>query len=222
MIDIVIPTYGRPDRLRAVVDDARNAAAVPTRVLLVVEQHDDESIAAAHDALPDRVIVNDRRSCYAGAINAAMPHIRSTYWFAGADDLHFHPGWDHAALTRADDQFMVIGTNDLGNPYVLAGTHATHFLVDHRYILRYGGTLDCGPGIAMFEGYHHQFTDTEFIGLAKARVRFAPCLDAVVEHNHYLFGKSPHDATYERAYAELGPDEALYNERKRSWENLSR
>ena len=65
--------------------------------------------------------------------------------FAGADDLNFHPGWDTAALAVMDGWVQVVGTNDLLNPYVTAGLHATHYLVDRRYLDDVGGVVDQGP-----------------------------------------------------------------------------
>jgi hypothetical protein len=84
--------------------------------------------------------------------------------FAGADDLNFQPGWDTAALALMDGWVQVVGTNDLLNPYVTAGLHATHYLVDRRYLDDVGGVVDQGPGSFLFDGYDHQYTDTEFIG----------------------------------------------------------
>lgn len=225
-VDIIVPTFGRADRLEHVVADAHDGTDLPHIVSLVVEEHDTESVTAAQ-ALQDndpavRCVINERAQNYAGAINTAVATSETPYWFAGADDLHFHPGWFTAAAALIDDRFWVIGTNDLLNAYVLDGLHATHYLVDRRYTDLLGGTIDDGPGIAMHEGYHHQFTDTDFIATAKARVRFRPCLDSVVEHMHFLVGKSPKDDTYRRAYDQLSADERLYDARKHLWTDLSR
>lgn len=220
VVDIIIPTFGRPDRLQRVVDDAHAGMGSTGHVVtLVVEADDEESVAVAGKT-DARVVVNERAHNYAGAVNMALEDSPAQYWFGGADDLHFHPGWFDAAYRCLDEQFLVIGTNDLLNAFVLNGLHATHYLVDREYTDRWGGTLDQGPGVALFEGYFHQWTDTEFVGVAKARVRFRPCLDAVVEHLHFTAGKSAKDATYERAYAELDQDRVTYQERKRSWDSL--
>jgi glycosyltransferase involved in cell wall biosynthesis len=224
IVDIIIPTFGRSDRLEAVVADVHAGTDLPHVVSLVVETHDTASVAAAR-ALEQldpavRCVINERGQNYAGAINTAVGSSITPYWFAGADDLRFHPGWFTAAARLIDDRFWVIGTNDLLNCFVLDGLHATHYLVDRRYTDELGGTIDEGPGIAMHEGYDHNWTDTEFIGVAKARVRFRPCLDSVVEHMHHLVGKAPKDDTYRRGTRNMSADQALYLERKQAWDNL--
>ncbi len=95
-----------------------------------------------------------------------------------------------AALAQMRDPVQVVGTNDLLNTDVLQGTHATHYLIDRRYIDQAGGVPGAPPGIVLFEGYGHNFTDTEFIAVARARGVFAPCLASVVEHVHFFAGKA--------------------------------
>ena len=62
--------------------------------------------------------------------------------------------------------------------------------------------------------FDHQFTDTEYIGTARpGGVRPVHGLDRG-SNMHFLAGKSDHDATYERAYAELAADEATAHGRE--------
>jgi hypothetical protein len=130
----------------------------------------------------------------------------------------------HAAEIAAHPRIagFVVGTNDLCNPYVSAGMHSTHSLVDRRYLDEVGGVVDAGPGSFLPTCFTHQFTDTEFIGTAKMRAVFAPCLDSVVEHLHWSLGLTPSDATTAKTIAHLDDDAALYDERKELWCNLSR
>lgn len=223
MIDVLIPTFGRADRIAAVVANVHEATTVPHRVVLIVEEDDGDSIAAAA-ALDAQLLVNTRTRNYAGACNTAYHQLDGDHLFAGADDLRFHPGWAEAALKRMQSNpwTLVAGTNDLINPYVAQGLHATHYLVDRRYLDEEGGTVDGGPGSFFHEGYDHNFTDTELVGTAKARARFLPCLESVVEHLHHGAGKSQHDATYALADAHFGDDSALYDERRPLWQDLSR
>lgn len=224
MIDVLIPTYGRADRLAEVVENVHLTTHEGHRVTFIVEADDKDSRAAA-EATDARVLVNVRSRNYAGAANTAYKDpAGATLLFAGSDDLRFHDGWDVEALIRLQSNpwTLVVGTNDLLNPYVAQGSHATHYLVDRRYLDEIGGVVDEGPGSFMHEGYDHQYTDTEFIGTAKARARFLPCHEAVVEHMHFLAGKAAHDATYERAYADERADCLLYDARRPLWQDLSR
>ena len=224
MIDILIPTYGRADRIAAVYANIEENTSAEHRVLFIVEGDDHASIDAVL-ALGLHPVENQRCRTYAGAINTAyMTASNAPYLFAGADDLRFHSGWDWAALAVmvAAGRVEVVGTNDLLNPYVAQGFHATHYLVVRTYLDRDGGVVDAGSGSFLPENYDHQFTDTEFIGTAKMRARFMPCMDSIVEHLHYLAGKSEHDATYERAYAEIDRDEETYIARRDLWFGISR
>lgn len=223
MIAVIIPTYRRADRLARVAANIAANTAVDHRVVFAVEADDTDTIVAAENLDVD-VVINDRAGNYAGAATAAyLAAPDADFVFAGADDLHFHPGWDTAALAHMDGWVQVVGTNDLLNPYVRAGMHATHYLVDRRYLDDIGGVVDQGPGSFLFEGYDHQYTDTEFIGTAKARARFRPCFESVVEHLHALSGKgAAPDQTTAKAQARLAEDSALYDRRRHLWQDLSR
>lgn len=222
IVDIIIPTFGRADRLERVAQDAHDGTPEPHIVTFVVEADDELSVKAAGELEGPQVrrIINDRAHNYAGAVNAAILDPVAPLVFAGADDLHFHSGWLTTAMAYLDGWVMVVGTNDLFNLYVTTGLHATHYLIDIRYVTLIGGTIDQGPGIAIYEGYDHQWTDTEFIGVAKARCRFRPCLESIVEHMHYGCGKAEFDATYERDILHLEEDRVLYAARKQAWDHL--
>lgn len=228
MIDILIPTVGRADRLASVAANIHDATEVEHRVVFIIEETDEASEAAVL-ATGDHLAYNDGPPNYAGAIQTGyslgfLTRPLPPYLFCGADDLRFHKGWDHAALATmtALPHLRVVGTNDLCNPYVSAGMHSTHSLVDRRYLDEVGGTVDAGPGSFLPTCYTHQFTDTEFIGTAKMRAVFAPCMDSVVEHLHWSLGLTPEDATTAKTIAHLDDDGRLYDERKDLWCNLSR
>lgn len=220
MIDIIIPTIGRPQRLADLAANIHRATRSSHRIVFVTEGWDDATKAAV--PAEDTVIVNQRAENYAGSVNTAYEQSAADWLFCGADDLIFHDGWDTECLAVADDWFGVIGTNDLLNPYVLAGSHSTHSLVARRYLDDIGGVVDLGPGSFLPECYDHNFTDTEFIGTAKMRARFRPCLTAVVEHLHVTTGKAPADATHDRSIREYVADDSLYESRRELWWRISR
>lgn len=223
MLDIVIPSYGRSDRALRVYNDATVNTSGLHEIHFVVESEQAWDYTRALDGTKARIFVNNRSRNYAGAINSFAPYARD-YMFAAADDLKFTQGWDVEALRTmiALPHIKVVGTNDLLNTYVLKGWHATHYLVDTSYIRDPGGVIDGDPGHVLFEGYDHNYTDTEFIGTSKARAVFAPCLTSIVEHAHFTVGKSVKDATYEKGYAKLAVDAAVYESRKHLWWDLSR
>lgn len=217
LIDVIVPTMWRADRLRRVVRNAHDNTASANIVTLVAEGHDHATVQAARRLASRypwvRLVVNERAANYAGAVNTAVMSSPAEWWFGGADDLNFHPGWDTACLAAGG---RVVGTNDLFNVDVLAGLHATHYLV-HRSYSDDGGTSDAGPGVALHEGYDHNYVDTEFVAVARARGEFRPCLDAVVEHLHFGAGKSVVDATYDRGQARVMADRDLFLARVAMW-----
>ena len=215
-ISVIVPSWGRPSRLASVVANIHEATACDHEVLVVAEPGDHATREAGRP-LDAALILNSRTANYAGAVNTAAALARGRYLFAGSDDLRFHPGWDEAVLAVMTGDVRVGGTNDLLNPYVLEGRHATHYLADRRYVADPGGVWDGEPGLMLFEGYGHQFTDCEFIGTAKARGVFAPCPGSVVEHLHYQAGRSAWDPTYARGQAGIREDEALFRSREPMW-----
>lgn len=221
MIDIVTPTLWRSSRLEQYVANVHANTTVDHVLTFAVEDDDPKTLAvldrlAAHDPTV-RYIRNTGTKNVHGAYNTAIAEVTAPYWFASGDDVNFHPGWDTACLALMVDPVKVVGTNDLLNRNVLNGQTATHFLVDTRYIAELGGTFDETPGIAAFEGYGHDYFDTELVEVAKSRDAFAPCLEAVVEHMHYLIGKAVKDATYERNVAAAGGDSRIFTRRRDEW-----
>lgn len=221
MIDVVVPTIGRAYRLADLAANIKRATHMPHRVVFVTEAHDTDTIETVR-SLGLEPVINMRTENYAGAVNTAYEQSDADYLFAGADDLIWHDGWDTSCLQLFDDWFGVVGTNDLLNPYVLAGSHSTHHLVARWYLDDIGGVVDEGPGSFLPECYDHNFTDTEFIGTAKMRARFRPCLDSIVEHLHVTTGRAPADETHQRSVRAFAEDSALYDERRDLWFGITR
>jgi hypothetical protein len=231
MIPIIIPSYGRADKALAVWANASSNTLGENEVVFVVEEEDYEDYleALVHTTGPDVILtVNQRSKNYGGAVNSALQHggvsHRATEIFMGADDLNFHRGWDQPAMKTlyALPHLQVVGTNDLLNEYVLAGWHATHSLVTREYIEEVGGVIDGDLGHVLADGYSHNYVDTEFIGTAKARAVFAPCLESVVEHLHASIGKSEKDATFEKNAEGIQKDCDLYYSRRQKWWDISK
>lgn len=217
-VDIYIPTFGRSQKLREYISHVRESVSEQHRVVCIVERHDmdsyNESVAAGAIT-----IINHRTPNYAGAINSAWECLLSDAFFAGADDLRFIPGWLDWALDLMTDKTQVVGTNDLHNQEVVRGEHATHYLVDGKYIKDQCGVIDKGAPV-LFEEYDHNWTDREFIGTAKYRGAFSPCLESLVEHLHFTFGLSKIDETYKKTRLRVDADGALYQKRKQLWAGM--
>ena len=213
MIAVLIPTLGRPANVQRVIDDleptVRRDLIDP---IFIVEAHDTATMDAI-EAIQRTYIINRRSPSYAGAINTAVEMTTHDYLFIGADDLHFHDGWLDPLLDLAQ-RYGLTGTNDLHNPEVLAGEHATHYLVTREYANL--GTID-GHEPLLHEGYSHNYCDTEAIATAKHRGQFRPCLDSVVEHLHWAWGLAGMDDTYTKGAKNIHADQALFTSRSHLW-----
>lgn len=217
MLDIYIPTFGRGDRLVNYVKHIEETTP-GANIVLILEERDGLSREEAAKTNAIRII-NDRPSTYAGAINSAYEAMDSDLFFAGADDLKFYPGWYEAALKEMTGKTMVVGTNDLHNQEVTSGVHATHYLVRGKYIRSMSGTIDQSAPV-LPEVYDHNWTDREFIGTAKFRGVFKPCLESIVEHLHFVWGLAPMDDTYRKSRAFVNEDQRVYEQRRTQWMSL--
>lgn len=157
--------------------------------------------------------INQRSGNYAGAINTAYFKTKEKYFFCGADDLDFRPGWLEKCLEKMVDPIKVVGTNDLHNRDVLHARHATHYLVSREYIKKHSGVFD-KKNLVLPENYSHNWTDREFIEVAKLRKVFAPCMEAVVEHLHWAWRLSTKDETYKKQDGSFKSDAKLYQKRR--------
>lgn len=213
-VDIYIPTFGRSEKL---VDYTAHIKSVTplARVVCIVEPDDPNS-----HGIGDVTVINSRSKNYAGAINSAYLALKSEYFFAGADDLRFYPDWLDIAMSKMEGNIRVVGTNDLHNEEVKRGEHATHYLVDGRYVTEFGGNLLPPHEPLLPEIYNHNYTDREAIGVAKYRGVFAPCLESVVEHLHFTFGLSQMDETYQKTRVRVDHDSQVYESRRSAWNRL--
>jgi glycosyltransferase involved in cell wall biosynthesis len=225
LIDILIPTLWRGDRLPGLVENIHRSTLADHAVLFVAELDDLETIevlkALSVEDPRVRYVLNTRTKNCCGAFNSGHEAVTAPYWFAGGDDLTFHQGWDVPCLAVMQNPELgakIVGTRDLYNPNVEAGWTATHFLVDTGYSRQFGLTFDEVPGLIACESYGHDFFDTESCAVATTRGVFQPCMESIVEHQHWCFGKANVDATYQRNQELCGGDRIIFDARKEAWE----
>lgn len=214
-VAIFIPTYKRAHKLLAVYKNAKNSSPLISSVYFIVEKEDQESINVLKtNHLP--YFINQRSKNYAGALNSAYLKTSEKYFFNGADDLDFKPGWLEKCLEKMVEPVKVVGTNDLHNGDVLRGRHSTHSLIDRDYIKIQSGIFD-EENLVFSESYLHNWVDREFVELAKFRGVFASCLEAIVEHLHWRTGLSPRDETYDLQNHTGNHDLRNYLHRRSVW-----
>lgn len=185
-VAVVIPAMKRPQNVAALVESFSATNDGTASLYYVCDPDDIDQIEAVklNGLVP---LISDRGTSFASKVNDAYGKTTESFLFLCGDDVEFTPGWLEAAR-KLSDRYDVIGTNDseagrIRNPRVAAGVHADHFFVRRAYVDGVGASLE-GPGIVLFEGYYHFYTDMELIQLARARGVFSPCLDSVVIHHH--------------------------------------
>jgi hypothetical protein len=212
---IRMAVLGRPHRVAPTIESVEASTPEPHRLLFLVNDDDEATIAALAAAGADWVAVPPARGSWACKVNDGYRATTEEWIFTGADDLAFHPGWFSRALAWADDTTGVIGTNDIANPRVMTGQHSTHTLFRRSYVDELG-TVD-GPGQVMHEGYAHQYADDEAIATAMARGAYTHAFDSIVEHLHPMVGKAPDDATYRLGRERTRESRRLFLARRRLW-----
>lgn len=218
MIAVLVPVLNRPQRAQPLVENIRSASSLDTRILFLCSPGDDEEIAACGATGADVEVVPwlNGPGDYARKINHGYRITDELYLFHAADDLVFHPGWDTPLLELAEQGFGVVGSDDLGNPTVMRGDHATHSLISRAYVDACGTVDECE--VVMHEGYVHNFCDTELVATAKTRGAWAFAAGSRVEHRHPFWRKSVDDATYVLGRSRYMDDVQLFERRRVLWE----
>jgi glycosyltransferase involved in cell wall biosynthesis len=214
VIDILIPVLRRPENAQKVVDSIRASTMSEYRVLFICSPRDKPQIAVCTQTGAEVLLTdwNPGPGDYARKINLGFAQGDSEWVFQGADDIIFHANWDVAAIWASRNGKRVIGTNDLHNPSVRKGKHSTHSLIARSYVEERPATADESDPV-LFEGYDHQYVDTELIEVAKRRKEFAFAGNSIVEHFHPNWGNAANDPTYRKAMRRAVADRNLYFER---------
>jgi hypothetical protein len=136
---VIVPVLGRPQNAVPFMASLKASTGLAT-VYAVADPHgfDDKTEEAWRQAGAE-VLRGDaewgahlpgaQRSAartFAEKVNLGYRQTREPWLFLVGDDVRFEAGWLDHAQAAARDGAHVIGTNDLHNPRVLAGEHATH------------------------------------------------------------------------------------------------
>ncbi len=218
---VLCPVLNRPHRIAPLVRSFQDSLAdenVEAAMMFLVNTDDEREIAElrARNVWFEIVPWPNAPHDYPLKMNWGVKHTSSDWILLGADDIVFHPGWFRAAVNaHIRTGKLVIGTNDMVNPLVTAGKHATHPLV-HRDYLKFG-TID-NPDVLLHPGYHHNSCDVELVETAISRDQFAFAHDSLVEHMHPTFRREvARDDTYRKGIAYASRDRQLCQKRRRLW-----
>jgi GT2 family glycosyltransferase len=207
---VLVPVLRRPQNAKPFMTSLR--ASTGLAHVYAICQGDDPDTAAAWLDAGAEVLESGEQTSFAAKVNLGYAKTSEPWLFLVGDDVRFHPGWLDHAQAIAGDRYHVVGTNDLGNPRVMAGEHATHLLVRRSYVDEVGASWD-GPGVVCHEGYYHWFCDDELVAAAKQRGVWAMALASKVEHLHPLWNKAEMDPVYELGERHATTDKQHFLER---------
>ncbi|HEY5988430.1 MAG TPA: hypothetical protein VIV12_18940 [Streptosporangiaceae bacterium] len=211
-VAVLVPVLGRPQHAEPFMASLRASTGLAT-CYAICDADDRDAINAwkAAGAIVLGITAGGNApGTFAEKVNIGYRESQAPWLLLVGSDVRFHPGWwDHALAAAEGDRFHVIGTNDLGNPRVMAGEHATHPVVRRSYVDERGASWD-GPGVVTHEGYAHWHVDDELVTVAKQRGVWTPALASRVEHLHPYFGKAEMDDTYRLGEQHAEEDKQLF------------
>ena len=214
-VDVIVPVLNRPLNAEPFMRSLRASTGLATAHAMC-DMGDDATIEAWRAAgaqVHVRHYDIDRPGTFAEKMNEGYRLTSRPWLMAVGDDARFHSGWlDHAQHVGNTYGAHVVGTNDLGNPRVMAGEHATHLLIRRSYVDEMGASWD-GPGVACHEGYRHWYVDDEVVAASKQRGVWQMALGSVVEHLHPLFGKGTDDDVYRLGQSHSTADRKVFEKR---------
>lgn len=210
-VDVIVPVLHRPQNIAPLMESLK--ATAPSATAWFVCEPDDLIVWAEVERCGGRVLVHP--GSFASKVNYAYGKTDAEWMLLVGDDVVFHPGWLDEAITAAGSA-CVVGTNDLGNPRVMRGEHATHPMIRRDYVAQSGASFD-GPGVVCHEGYRHCFVDDEIVLKAKHDGVWTSAVRSIVEHRHPYWGKSKTDDVYKLGESFLKGDKALFERRMRRY-----
>jgi hypothetical protein len=221
---ILVPALKRPQNAVPFMDSLLASRQPLAQVYAICDKNDLGTADAWLDAGAEVLIYepeDEGSGTFAQKVNFGYDLTDEPWLFLVGDDVRFHPNWLDHAQHASRDGAQVIGTNDLKNPRVVKGDHATHLLIRRSYVDERGASLD-GPKVVCHEGYGHWYVDDEIVTVAKAREVWAFAQHSKVEHLHPIWGGAEMDETYELGKSRAPADKELFEARMVEIREMSR
>lgn len=205
-----LPTYGRPERLRAVLD-ACVKTGMTEKLTVIVNGNDQreaysEVLSRFAHFIDEHVQLKENLG-FNGAMQWALENHPDLDWYGCmADDcVPLSQGWDKAAVHALNKQVRIVSVDD--------GWQSPKRISP---ITVFSGELIRAMGFWFLPGLWSFRADDiiEQIGRDFDCWRTLPREVAACEHRHYMNGKAEKDPTYELSYSQMkrrAEDERAYN-----------
>lgn len=207
-VSIIIPSKGRAAQLAECVQRLlETTRGHDIEVVIVCDEPDARAAVYAVSGGRSRIVWVNETHKVIPAFNVGLKYSTGDALVLGNDDLWWGDNWlteALAALETLPDCDGLVGLNDCAP---IERDFATFYLMTRRYCAREnGGVLACPH-------YQHNYIDPEACARAIRAGRYVYADKAIVDHRHWLWGKSNKDSTYAEIDPTLEADRAMYEKR---------
>lgn len=205
-LTVLTPSRGRPKNAVQMYEAFRETCRADTKLVMIVDE-DDPSLSTYYTLLYGIGQVTVVPAGTAGMVAALQSgyeahkeHLGFAVMFAGDDHRPRTPGWD----TRYLETLRAMGTGFVyGNDLYQGEAIATQVAMTSDIPAALG--YMCPPG------FHHLCVDVVWSDWGHQIGKIEYLDDVIVEHVHYLAGKSKFDKTYAVANSpQMGSHDSLY------------
>lgn len=211
MLTVIVPSRGRPDSVLDLVNSVVDTRQIFTTNLVLAVDSDDPMLDLYRDVAttrPDAVRVEIVAGGWmVAALNEAAMRVVADPAVTAVGFL----GDDHRPRTHGWDAAYLSALAELGAGIVYGDDLLQHEFVPTQCAM--SASIIRALGWMAHPTLKHMYVDTLWRDMANVarRRRYLP--DVVVEHLHYLNGKSPEDEHYKRvnAPAVFSSDEQAFN-----------
>lgn len=202
---IVVPTRGRPESVRRLIDAVEQTATENTDLIFGVDNDDQATI----DLVKSQQVlwqIGPRKGMAEWTNELVQPLLNNYTAFASLGDDHVPrtPGWDKTLL-EAISKHGGIGIS-YGNDLIMGERLPTAPVVSWEIIVALGWM--CAPGLS------HMCVDNVIKDIGMGAGCLTYCPDVIIEHLHWCAGKAVADPTYLDAgiFSTDHPDWIAYQE----------
>lgn len=199
---VVVPSRGRPDRLKVMLEEAVKLSEADTLIAVALDE-DDPELAAYEETLA----VQSQVMVFTG------PRIGMVPWtnmvaseFLGQTKAFGSMGDDHVPRTPGWDRLLLEALEGLGGEGFVYPDDKRRADVPEAVVVS-SGVVEALGWLALPE-VRHYFCDNAWSELGRRSSLIKYCPHVLIEHVHYTISTAPRDVTYSEA-------EELYGNRDR-------
>lgn len=184
-IALIHPSRGRPDKARKAYEEWLKNADADFEYVISIDTSDPTQAKYFQNFLKDCDLVQGANRSIVDAVNLACSHVEADIYVVMSDDFGCPKGWDTIIKQAMPlDRPAVIQIRDTIQDDIVTLPILNRIMYEKL-------------GHVYHPRYFSMFADNDLTECAKIHGELIK-LDVVFEHRHWVNGKAPKDATYER------------------------